>query len=523
MNDGPGVRHANFFSRFWHGEYSLPFSYWVVSVLGNVVVIALLAVMAATFQGSDFNPYTLAGYVLLVWLLVIGWSVFHLVGVWRSATRYRHDKRSQNKSAFWGILAQIALILGGINLVSQVVKDGVPQLREIWRVAFENDPSIPDYTIRVMRNGSELEIAGGFKYGLANDVEKVMQASPGVKVVHLNSIGGRVGEARRLARLIRAKGLTTYTSRQCLSACTIAFATGRERWIRAGAKLGFHRGSFAGQEISDAMRAAMLEAGYDRAFVDRAASYPSDKMWYPSVAELQAAHVISGVVDNYKFAASGYGIRPGTEDFASELRKEPLFRAMEGADSGAFAQLASQYQSRYLEGVPEGIILDDIREHTMLPLIRSRLPLADTQTLIDYAKLVADQYETLGLADAQVCYAYAARGESGKALQLLGADLKQREVRLSERILSATPTRRPTASQRDLEALYRKVFNRLVARHGEADVGVLLDPAKVRPAQYLSYCRMAAAMFKEFTQLPAAEAETVLSALFKELSGPDPK
>ena len=159
----------------------------------------------------------------------------------------------------------------------------------------------------------------------------------------------------------------------------------------------------------------------------------------------------------------------------------------------------------------------------MLPLIRSRLPLADTQTLIDYAKLVADQYETLGLADAQVCYAFAARGESGKALQLLGADLKQREVRLSERILSATPTRRPTASQRDLEALYRKVFNRLVARHGEADVGVLLDPAKVRPAQYLSYCRMAAAMFKEFTQLPAAEAETVLSALFKELSGPDPK
>src|SRR5262245_25068224 len=123
-------------------EYSLPFSYWVVSVLGNVFIIALLAVMAATFQGSDFNPYTLAGYVLLVWLLVIGWSVFHLVGVWRSATRYRHDKRSQNRSPFWGILAQIALILGGINLVSQVLKDGVPQLREIWRVAFENDPSI---------------------------------------------------------------------------------------------------------------------------------------------------------------------------------------------------------------------------------------------------------------------------------------------------------------------------------------------------------------------------------------------
>src|SRR5262249_57665242 len=107
------------------------------------------------------------------------------------------------------------------------------------RSAFKNDPCIPDYTIRVMRNGSELEIAGGFKYGLANDVEKVMQASPGVNVVHLNSIGGRVGEARRLARLIRAKGLTTYTSRQCLSACPIPLATPRESSIRAPAHLRF--------------------------------------------------------------------------------------------------------------------------------------------------------------------------------------------------------------------------------------------------------------------------------------------
>jgi hypothetical protein len=518
MTDLPSTGHTNFFSRFWHGEYSLPFSYWVVSFLGNLILIAVLGVMAAAFQGTDFNPYSLAGYLVLVWLLLIGWSVFHLVGVWRSATRYRLEKRQQNKSAVWGILAQIALILGGINLVAQVLKDGVPQLRETWRVAFENDPSIPDYTIRVMRNGTELEIAGGFKYGLAGDVAKVLQASPQVKVVHLNSIGGRVGEAKKLARLIREKGLDTYTSRQCASACTIAFAAGRQRWIRTAAKLGFHRGSFAGQEFSDALRTAMLEVGYERAFVDRAMTYPSDKMWYPSAAELQAAHVVSGVVDNYRFAASGYGIRPGTEDFAGELRKEPLFRAMEQADSGAFIALASQYQRRYLEGVPEGTIIDDIRERTMLPLIRARLPLADSQTLIDYAKLIADQYEALGSVDAKACYAYAARGESGKVLELLGADLRQREVRLSERILAATPTQRATAGKQQLEALYRKVFDKLIKRYDEADLRLLLESDKVRPHQYAAYCRIATAMFREIAQLPAAEAVSLLYAMFKELS-----
>ena len=243
----------------------------------------------------------------------------------------------------------------------------MPQLQETWRIAFENDPTIPDYTIRVMRNGTELEIAGGFKYGLAKDVEKVIQASPQVKVVHLNSIGGRLGEANKLARLIRLRGLTTYTSTLCASACTIAFEAGRERWIRSGARLGFHRGSFAGQELTDAMRTDLLEAGYPPAFVERAVSYPPDKMWYPSAAELLAAHVISGVVDNYKFAASGYGIRPGTEDFASELRKELLFRAMEKADANAFANLARRYQQRYIEGVPEGIIIDNMRTRTMIP------------------------------------------------------------------------------------------------------------------------------------------------------------
>src|SRR5215468_8160252 len=143
MTDGPTSAHTIFFSRFWYGEYSLPVSYWLVSVLGNVIVVAVIGVLTATVKVADFNPYALAAYVFLMWLLLVGWGVFHLVGVWRSATRYSREKRSQNKSAIWGILAQIALVVGGINLVSEVAKDGVPQLREIWR--------LPSRTIRRFR------------------------------------------------------------------------------------------------------------------------------------------------------------------------------------------------------------------------------------------------------------------------------------------------------------------------------------------------------------------------------------
>ena len=67
-------------------------------------------------------------------------------------------------------------------------------------------------------------------------------AFPGVRVVHLDSPGGRVGEGKKLHALIRAHKLDTYVETSCQSACTLAFTAGRERILLKGATLGFHRG-----------------------------------------------------------------------------------------------------------------------------------------------------------------------------------------------------------------------------------------------------------------------------------------
>lgn len=178
MNDSQKLPRQNVFSRYWLGEYSLPFSYWLVSFLGNLGVGALLLVLIAAFRTAEFNPYLTALCVGLVWLLGLAWGIFNTVGVWRSATCYRDEKRRQNRSGGWGLVAQLALIASAFNLASEFIKTGVLQLRESWQIAFENDPSLPDYTLRVMRNGTELEIAGGLKYGVASDVGKIIKASP---------------------------------------------------------------------------------------------------------------------------------------------------------------------------------------------------------------------------------------------------------------------------------------------------------------------------------------------------------
>src|SRR4029450_6782331 len=98
-----------------------------------------------------------------------------------------------------------------LSILANVViflRDGGPQLAETYRMAVLNDPGIPDYAIRVMRDGTQAEISGGFKYGLTNDFIKILDANR-IRVVHLDSVGGRVGGAEKRFNVIRARGVTT--------------------------------------------------------------------------------------------------------------------------------------------------------------------------------------------------------------------------------------------------------------------------------------------------------------------------
>ncbi len=77
-------------------------------------------------------------------------------------------------------------------------------------MAFEGDPDIPPYSMRLMRNNTEAEITGGFKHGLANEAARLFATAPGLKVVasQQRRVAGWA-RAMELAKLIRARGLAT--------------------------------------------------------------------------------------------------------------------------------------------------------------------------------------------------------------------------------------------------------------------------------------------------------------------------
>jgi hypothetical protein len=169
-------------------------------------------------------------------------------------------------------------------------------------------PDLGPHRIRLLLGGTELEFSGSMSAGTASELRQVLDANPGVGVVHLNSPGGLVDEGRVMFSILREHQLITTTDRYCLSACALAFLGGRERYLAPGARLGFHA------ESSDAIDAAhlaarqqidkdqMLSLGIPQAFVDKAFSTPKDQIWLPTVGELEEANVINGVSADYVVA-----------------------------------------------------------------------------------------------------------------------------------------------------------------------------------------------------------------------------
>jgi len=349
-------RRNNFIARYWRGEYSLGISYWLFGFIGNIAVAFLAVSIVMLFQTDrGYEPRAIFGSLTCVWLLIIAFTVWQVTGVWRSANRLIARRQKVGKRAGWATVAKVVVVLGLLNSIGTFFKSGFPQLLETTEMAFLDDPNIPPYSIRVMRNGTEAEITGGFKYGLTDDFSKVLKASRQIKVVHLDSLGGRVGEAFKLNSVLRAQGVDTYVSNECYSACTIAFAAGRNRFIRSGAVLGFHAPAFPGMttiELQDAaldQKRLFIDAGFNRKFVDKALSTPSSEIWKPSADLMAAADVITGLSDGTDFAVSGFGGDVSKEGMANALAGAlPLLKALKEKFPKDYDGVISTYYDDYI-------------------------------------------------------------------------------------------------------------------------------------------------------------------------------
>lgn len=506
---------ANVVIRFWRGAIALPTAYWLVAFLGNILLLVAYAIVLLSVKDAAFDPHRVFAFYSAIWTFACLWAAFQSVGVWRSANQYIRAAAGRDRPVNWGRAAQAVIIAQLVLLGAQLAITGVPQLRESWRIAFQDDPGTPNYHLRVMRHGTEMELHGGFKYGLTKDIETLLKANPRVTVLHLNSMGGRVGEAQELAALIKKRGLITYTSDICASACALSFAAGRERWLAEKGRLGYHSGNFAGKDSPAAMKAALEKGGLPTAFVARAITYASNDMWYPSQSELLSQRVITGIADNYRFASSGYGAAPSAAEFRERLLGLPFYRTLAQFAPAQFDTVLRKFQDEYLAGTPEGTLIDELRSSIIAPLLKARMVRSSDELAVQYAQLIADQYAALGKRDPKLCYEFATKGASTKALNSLPPTLITRELELGERALKeqGNATR---GTKKQLDSAYALIGSNMAKRFSNADLDLLDAPGRVSAYQYKLYCDMAIMMFQEIAKLKASDSGYLMRDIFSQ-------
>ena len=106
-----------------------------------------------------------------------------------------------------------------------------------------NQPEHPpegEFSFWMMKGEREIVLSGYIAHGVARKLSELLAEMPHIRAIGLYSGGGRISEALKIQELIRSRNIDTYAYKQCLSACTIAFLGGANRYIDRGDQMGFH-------------------------------------------------------------------------------------------------------------------------------------------------------------------------------------------------------------------------------------------------------------------------------------------
>jgi hypothetical protein len=337
--------------RHWRGDLALPLSYWGIGVTVTLGLIALGHLFGSVNATLPFGPlgFGVAAGAFLIFVCMC--TVWQLVGIWRSA---RSHIQSTGRR-LWGSLARVAVVIVALGAVYDFNTVIGPMLAESGRIATRTEDVAP-HQLRLLRDGTEVEVAGGMPLGTAVALRKLLDATPSVQVVHLNSVGGRVSEGYEIYHLVRDRKLITYTATNCMSACTIAFLGGVQRLLSTRALLGFHSISFAGidqrliPDINVELRQTLLSHGAPAWFVEKALNTNADSMWYPTKGELTAAKIVTGVVDPDQFGLSGIRNWRDQESLERGLLEIPLYALVRDNDPEMFKRVASRSQKELSSG-----------------------------------------------------------------------------------------------------------------------------------------------------------------------------
>ena len=278
-------RPDNYFVRHWRGELPLAQAFWVN---GIALTAALLGTSGLSLFGrsltlvdsaADFAQLLL---ISLVTLLII--PVWQLRGLWQAAER--HSRYVGTILAGGSVqVAAVLLALLAVIRVSGTTVDIAMMTPQVLNTG------IYRAEIEVRAGGRELQIRGGFGFGVAARTAAMLEQQPDIRRIRLESWGGSLQEARRLAQLIENYQLNTYSAVFCSNTCIIPFMAGQHRTVKGQGRIGLTRAY--GLPVIAAAFFTRREMPRDFLLSwNRIGS----KSWYPSDGQLRQGNIVNTVL-----------------------------------------------------------------------------------------------------------------------------------------------------------------------------------------------------------------------------------
>ncbi len=135
-----------------------------------------------------------------------------------------------------------------------------------------------------------------------------------------------------MADLVRARGLVTYVEQYSASAGVIVYMAGKERVLRAGAKLGFHSSKAPGVPeaiVSERQADFFASRGVSKSFVEKIINTPHESQWFPTGEELIQQGIVTRISDGAGFGLGTAALAKYTvAGLEADLAQFPRFRAL---------------------------------------------------------------------------------------------------------------------------------------------------------------------------------------------------
>jgi len=405
--------------------------------------------------------------------------------------------------------------------VGALMARNVQMTREFLRIA-AGDGDLGRRSYDIVLGGRELIISGGISFGLADEVRRKLENNPQIRVIRLESSGGRVGPARELRSLIRERQLATYTAQSCFSACAVAFLGGAERVIRDGARLGFHRPSFPGMrphELTPEInveRGVMAALGVPETFISKAFSTPSSSMWTPTPEELLAAHVVTRITQGTDF-----GIEPPpVADLGrveSVLLDNPLYAAIKIHAPATYAEMMQEVRSGLLQGMSPDHFAGVGLDYSATLIARNALTTSN-EAILGYVKAQLQLIRKLESRGAGYCYdsifhiRHAGEAQTHRPTAGQLAPVSTAAARLIEDS-ALHPAPAPTAER--VEAGRRAVERVVLEKHGEDALRLLAERADGQ-TERTAACMLIGTVLEAALALPPGQSGPYLRQFLSE-------